>query len=101
MPDLLSILAEPRRRDILRLVWSDERSAGDIASRFAVTFGAVSQHLRVLREAGLVSVERRGKERWYRARRQAVGPLRGYLERQWRGRLETLKALAEAEERAN
>jgi DNA-binding transcriptional ArsR family regulator len=101
MADLLAVLAEPRRRDILRLVWSDERTAGDIASRFAVTFGAVSQHLRVMREAGLVSVERRGKQRWYRARRQAVGSLRGYLEHQWRGRLETLKALAEAEERAH
>lgn len=96
----MAILAEPRRRDILRLVWSEARSAGDIAARFPVTFGAVSQHLRVLREAGLVAVERRGKERWYRARRQAVGPLRGYLERQWRGRLETLKALAEADARA-
>lgn len=98
MTDLLAVLAEPRRRDILRLVWHEARNAGDIAGRFAVTFGAVSQHLRVLREAGLVSVERRGKERWYRARKQAVGPLRGYLERHWRGRLETLKALAEMEE---
>jgi DNA-binding transcriptional ArsR family regulator len=98
MTDLMAVLAEPRRRDILRLVWSEERSAGDIAGRFPVTFGAVSQHLRVLREAGLVAVERRGKERWYRARRQAAGPLRGYLERLWRGRLETLKTLAEAEE---
>jgi len=98
MADLLAVLAEPRRRDILRLVWHGERSAGDIAGRFAVTFGAVSQHLRVLREAGLVSVERRGRERWYRAQRQAVGSLRGFLERQWHGRLETLKALAEAEE---
>ena len=101
MPDLLAVLSEPRRRDILRLVWSQERSAGDIAGRFAVTFGAVSQHLRVLRDAGLVSVERRGKERWYRARRQAIAPLRGYLERQWHGRLETLKARADADERGH
>ncbi|HLQ04680.1 MAG TPA: metalloregulator ArsR/SmtB family transcription factor, partial [Verrucomicrobiae bacterium] len=55
MDETLRAIAEPRRRDILRLVWSEERSAGDIARNFAVSRPAISQHLRVLREAGLVT----------------------------------------------
>jgi DNA-binding transcriptional ArsR family regulator len=54
--DALALVAEPRRAQILRLVWFGERSAGDIAAELPVTFGAVSQHLRVLREARLVAV---------------------------------------------
>ena len=96
--DPFTALALPRRREILRLVWNRERSAGDLAARFEVTFGAVSQHLKVLRDAGLVDVRRQGRHRYYRARKRALGPLRGYLERSWRGRLHTLKRLAEAEE---
>ena len=53
--DTIQVIAEPRRREILSLIWDDELAAGDIADRFDVTFGAVSQHLRVLREAGLVT----------------------------------------------
>lgn len=95
----LALLAEPRRRDILRLVWRDERTAGDIASRMPVTFGAVSQHLRVLREAGAVTVRRDGRRRWYRANPRALGPFAAALEAMWAQSLERLKDLAEEEER--
>jgi DNA-binding transcriptional ArsR family regulator len=90
---------EPRRQEILRLVWDEERPAGEIASRLPVTFGAVSQHLRVLREAGLVSVRAEGRRRFYRARRKALGPLARALEAMWKSSLSRLKDVAEEEER--
>ncbi|HSK35711.1 MAG TPA: metalloregulator ArsR/SmtB family transcription factor [Actinomycetota bacterium] len=95
----LRAVSEPRRRQILRLVWDRERPAGEIAASFDVTFGAVSQHLRVLHDAGLVSVRRDGRRRLYQARREHLGPLGDVLEDLWRGRLEELRALAEAEDR--
>jgi DNA-binding transcriptional ArsR family regulator len=96
--DPLAVLAAPRRRQILGLIWDRERSAGDIARRLPVTFGAVSQHLRVLREAGMVEMRRGGRQRIYQARKDGLGPLRAYFEHHWAGRLADLKALAEAEE---
>jgi DNA-binding transcriptional ArsR family regulator len=93
----MRVLAEPRRREILRLVWDDEHTAGDIAAHFDVTFGAVSQHLGVLRHAGLVVVRRDGTRRFYRADRLALAPFSGLLERMWRGRLDELADLAERE----
>jgi DNA-binding transcriptional ArsR family regulator len=93
--DTLSVVAEPRRREILRLVWDGERSAGEIAEQFDVTFGAVSQHLGVLRRAGLVSVRRDGTRRFYRANRDALGSLAPWLEAQWRDQLDRLATLAE------
>jgi DNA-binding transcriptional ArsR family regulator len=96
----LRAVSEPRRRAILRLVWDRERPAGDIAARFDVTFGAVSQHLRVLEGAGLVSVRRDGRRRLYRARPEQLGPLRAVLEDLWRSGLEELRDLAEDEERS-
>jgi DNA-binding transcriptional ArsR family regulator len=95
----LRAVSEPRRQTILRLVWDQERAAGDIAASFDVTFGAVSQHLRVLHDAGLVSVRRDGRRRLYRARPEALGPLRAVLEDLRRSGLQELKTLAEAEER--
>lgn len=94
--DTLRAIAEPRRREILRLVWHDERTAGDIASRFDITFGAVSQHLAVLRGAGLVRRRREGNRIYYLADRDRLGPLRAVLETMWEG---TLDRLAEAIER--
>lgn len=96
--DLAHAVAEPRRREILRLVWDTERSAGDIAAHFDVTFGAVSQHLGVLRRAGLVSVRKDGTRRLYVANREALGPLAPWLESMWAGQVDRLAALAEAEE---
>jgi DNA-binding transcriptional ArsR family regulator len=95
--DVLKIVSEPRRREILRLVWTDERSAGDIAREFNITFGGVSQHLRVLADANLVIVRRDGRNRYYRANRAALGPLGRHLEAMWKDQLHSLKRLAEAE----
>ena len=96
--DLLAVLHSPRRREILRLCWDSARLAGDIHAALPdVTFGAVSQHLRVLRDAGLVDVERIGRERHYRARRTALGPFRRWLETTWDDALYRLKLAAELE----
>jgi DNA-binding transcriptional ArsR family regulator len=96
--DLLAILHSPRRREILRLCWDDAVPAGRIREALPdVTFGAVSQHLAVLRAAGLVAVEPRGRERLYRARREALGPFRRWLENAWDDALYRLKLAAELE----
>lgn len=94
----LRAVADDRRREILRLVWERELPAGEIASAFDVTFGAVSQHLKVLRDAGLVDVRADGRRRLYRARREGLGPLAEVLELEWRGRIDRLRAMAEARE---
>ena len=99
MEDAIRAIAEPRRRQILRLVWEAERPAGEIAANFDVSRPAISQHLRVLREAGLVSERRQGTMRLYRARPEGVAELRAYLDRFWEEGLATLKREAEREER--
>jgi DNA-binding transcriptional ArsR family regulator len=95
----IRLIADPRRRDILRLVWRGERTAGDIAGRLPVSFSAVSQHLALLRGAGVVTVRKDGRRRWYRARPEALGSFGPALEAMWDESLERLKALAEEEER--
>jgi len=95
----LKAIVEPRRREILRLVWDSERSAGNIAEHFDVTRSAISQHLRVLKEADLVTERRDGTRRLYRARPEGLVELREYLEGFWEGNLATLKRAAEEEER--
>jgi DNA-binding transcriptional ArsR family regulator len=97
VPTALELVAEPRRREILRLVWREERAAGEIAAALPVTFGAVSQHLRTLREAGLVTVRREGRRRIYRAEPGVLGPLAPALEAMWAEGLGRLRALAERE----
>ncbi len=94
--DAVQVIAEPRRREILRLVWDAERPATEIAEHFDITFGAVSQHLGVLRRAGLVVVRRDGTRRFYRANREALRPFTAMLEQMWGGQLDRLAALAEA-----
>lgn len=96
--DLLQVIAEPRRREILSLVWDGEMAAGDIASRFDVTFGAISQHLAVLRDAGLVIARRDGNRRMYRARKEELGPLRAVLEAMWHDTLDDLAAAVTSED---
>jgi DNA-binding transcriptional ArsR family regulator len=91
-------VAEPRRREILTLVREGEMSAGEIASRFDVSRPAVSQHLAVLREAGLLSERREGTRRFYSARPEALAGLRDFLNRFWSDRLERLKLAAELEQ---
>lgn len=95
----LRAIAEPHRRQILKLVWDVELSAGEIASHFDVTRPAVSQHLNVLKGAGLVSERRNGAKRLYRARPEGIAELKAFLEEFWGDRLEALKLEAEREER--
>jgi DNA-binding transcriptional ArsR family regulator len=92
-------LSAPRRQEILRLLWVGERSAGEIHRAMGdVTFGAVSQHLRVLREAGLVTARGNAQCRMYSACKEGLGPLRTWLEGMWAGALYDLKIRAEMEE---
>jgi DNA-binding transcriptional ArsR family regulator len=95
----LRVISSQRRLEILRLLWNDEMSAGDIAVRFEVTWGAISQHLTVLKKAGFITERRDGNHRLYRADHLALGHLRVIVEEQWRGDLGRLKTLAEAEQR--
>ena len=99
MPDTLLALSSPVRREILRLVWSAERPAGEIARAFDMSWPAISQNLRVLKEAGLVRERRSGTSRLYRADRAALKPLETYLLKMWSRRIDRLRLLAEAEER--
>ena len=96
---MLAAVASPRRREILRLIWRDERQAGDIhAAMPDVTFGAVSLQLRALSEAGLVEVRTDGRNRFYRAKREALGSVGRMLERMWDDALWRLKLQAELEQ---
>ena len=99
MDAVLRALAEPRRRDILRLVWTQELPAGDIAAQFDVTRPAISQHLRVLKSAGLIRERRAGNWRLYRADQARLSDVLAYLGAFWGERLTALKHAAEAEER--
>jgi DNA-binding transcriptional ArsR family regulator len=97
----LKALAEPRRREILRLVWSQELPATVVANHFSdVTRSAVSQHLGVLKEAGLVSERRDGTRRLYRADRDEMSKLREFIESYWSTGLDRLRTAAESEQRA-
>ena len=96
--DTLQLVAEPRRRAILGIIWDHELAAGEIADRFDITFGAVSQHLRKLADAGLVSVRPDGNRRLYSARPEAMGELRDVLERMWEQSLDSLAGAVEARE---
>jgi DNA-binding transcriptional ArsR family regulator len=95
----LKAIADPSRRAILRLVRDDERPAGEIAAHFEVTRPAISQHLRVLKDAGLVRERRDGTRRLYRARPEAVAELHRFLDEFWSDRLAQLRDVAEANER--
>jgi DNA-binding transcriptional ArsR family regulator len=96
---ILAALASPRRRELLRLVWNQELSAGTIHQAMPdVTFGAVSLQLRSLLEDGLVEARAESRQRFYRARREALGTLAEMLERMWDDKLWSLKLEAELEE---
>jgi len=94
----LKAIAEPRRRQILTLVRDGELSAGEIAARFDVTRPAISQHLGVLKEAGLVRERRDGTRRLYQARPEGLEELRVFLEEFWDTRLDALRREAERKE---
>lgn len=93
----LRALAEPRRRAILRLVAHDELPAGQIAAAFEVTRTAISQHLTVLKDAGLLTERRDGTRRLYRARPEGLAGLREFLDEMWSGALDTARRLVEAQ----
>jgi DNA-binding transcriptional ArsR family regulator len=99
MQDALMALANPRRREIVRLIWARERSAGEIAAAFDVSWPAISQNLRILREAGLISERRAGTSRFYKADRESLRPLEPFLRKMWTRKTDRLRMLAEAEER--
>jgi len=99
MEAALKAIAAPHRRRILWLVRDEELSAGEIAAHFEVTRPAFSQHLSVLKEAGLVNERRNGTRRLYRARPEGLVELRAFLDEFWGERLEALKREAEREER--
>ena len=98
MEAALKAIAEPRRRAILRLVRDEERTAGEIAEEFDVTRPAISQHLAVLKEAGLVSERRDGTRRFYVARPEGLRSLQEFIEQFWDASLRRLKEAAEWEE---
>lgn len=95
--EALRALAEPRRREILRLVAHDEMAAGEIASAFDVTRTAVSQHLTVLKNAGLLVERREGTRRLYRARPEGLDGLRQFLDQMWASSLDVARRIVEAE----
>ena len=96
---VMTLVAEPMRRELLRLVWDEERSVGDLVDVFDVSQPAISFHLRALREGGLVRVRREGRHRFYRADREGLAGLEGFLEAYWGDRLARLKDAAELEAR--
>src|SRR6266571_3451858 len=100
MEAALKAIAGPRRRQILTLVRGGELSAGEIAAHFDVTRPAVSQHLNVLKEAGLVSERRNGTRRLYRARPEGLVEVKAFFEEFWDERLDALKREAEREEKS-
>ena len=99
MQAALDALAEPRRREILALVRDRELAAGEIAANFAVTRSAISQHVGVLKQAGLLTERREGTKRLYRARPEGLADLRAFLDEFWSERLDALTREVEREER--
>ena len=93
--EALRAIAEPRRRKILQLVAHDELAAGEIAAAFDITRTAVSQHLTVLKNAGLLSERRDGTRRLYRARAEGLAGLREFLDDMWSGAVDAARRMAE------
>src|SRR5262250_3375018 len=93
--EALRAIAEPRRRKILQLVAHEELAAGEIAGAFDITRTAVSQHLTVLKNAGLLSERRDGTRRLYRARAEGLAGLREFLDDMWAGALDAARRIAE------
>jgi DNA-binding transcriptional ArsR family regulator len=98
-PVILNALASPRRQEILRLLWREEQTAGFIHKAMPdITFGAVSLQLKALLQAGLVEARAENRNRYYRAKRETLGPMAEMLERMWDDALWKLKLAAEMEE---
>jgi DNA-binding transcriptional ArsR family regulator len=93
-------LADPRRRAILRLVRDRPRSVNEIAEQFDITQQAISLHLKVLRDAGLVAVRPRGQQRLYEVRPEGLASLRDFLAEFWPDHLQRLKHAVESADQA-
>ena len=99
MMEIFQALQTPRRREILRLIWNREHCVGDICRlQKDISLGAVSQHLRILEQAGLVQKRKDGAHHFYAARKEQLGPLRPWLEEMWDTALYRLKIRAELEQ---
>ena len=96
---VLKAIAEPRRQEILRLLWQRERAAGEVAAHFDISRPAISKHLRILKEAGLVEERRAGTQRLYRARPERLADARRFLESFWDEGLAAIKRSAEGDAR--
>ena len=96
---VLKAIAEPRRQEILRLLWQRERAAGDVAAHFDISRPAISKHLRILKEAGLLEERRAGTQRLYRARPERLADARRFLESFWDEGLAAIKRSAEGDAR--
>ncbi len=93
--DVFHAIAHPARRKILRLLQTSERSAGDLAGPFGISFSAVSQHLSILKEARLVSEKRDGRQRIYRLRSKPLEEVWDWAEAfraDWSAKLDALEA---------
>lgn len=96
---VIHAIAEPRRREILNLVRDKELTSSAIASHFEISAPAISQHLKVLEESGVVVVRRAGTKRYYSIRREGFSEIKQYIDRFWDDSLLLLKEAAEEEER--
>ena len=96
---VLKAIAEPRRQDILRLLWQRERAAGEVAAHFDISRPAISKHLRILKQAGLLEERRAGTQRLYRARPERLADARRFLESFWDEGLAAIKRSAEGDAR--
>jgi DNA-binding transcriptional ArsR family regulator len=94
---VLRALAEPQRRRILAVVRDRELPAGEIAEHFDITHQAVSQHLRVLKDAGVLQERREGTRRLYALRPEAIEPVRAFLDELWPASLQRLKRTVETD----
>src|SRR6266568_352587 len=99
MESVLKAIAEPRRQEILRLIWARERTAGDIAAQFDLTRPNISKHLRILKEAGLAKERREGTRRFYRACPEPLDEARAFLDSFWDDSLAAIKRSAELDAR--
>lgn len=101
MDTLLKTLGEAKRCEIIRLVWSDEMPATQIAAHFpGVTRSAISQHLGVLRRTGLLNERRDGTRRLYSVNQSEIARLRAFLDSFWTNGLDKLRDLAESSEQS-
>ena len=96
MQVMLQAISNPTRRKILRLVWDQELPARDIADQFTVSWPAVSQNLKILKQADLLTERRSGVKRFYRANKGAAEPIEQVLKAMWQDDLQTLKDIIES-----